>query len=169
MFDGAVIPQDFSCASAFLPQTIRSARFRLAYGSAEEQPERRSGAPRPKNGRCASTPPPVLPFFGIGPPCHKLSRYDAATVLIGRPSPLADARQPKFQFTVNQDILTVPRTSFSSSSRAIAKTRRNNLRKVCLGPIGKAVGEADPLEGRGPTCAQYKIASDVDVAERPLR
>ena len=37
------------------------------------------------------------------PPCDKLSRHDAATPLTGRPSPLANARQPRFQFTVNQD------------------------------------------------------------------
>jgi hypothetical protein len=37
------------------------------------------------------------------PACAKLSRYDAATFLAGRPSPLANDNPSKFHFTVNQD------------------------------------------------------------------
>lgn len=35
--------------------------------------------------------------------CAKPSRHDAATLLAGSPSPLANASRSKFQFTVNQD------------------------------------------------------------------
>ena len=50
----------------------------------------------------AARPSPAL-VLRDRPPCEKLSRQDAATRLTGCPSPLADVRWSKFQFTVNQD------------------------------------------------------------------
>lgn len=42
------------------------------------------------------------------PQSDKLSRHDAATVLTGCPSPVANAHWLKFQFTVNQDTIVLP-------------------------------------------------------------
>ena len=74
---------------------LRSNRSAVPGAKTEERADGSHAAARP-------SPCPLRDW----PQCDKPSRHDAATSLTGGPSPLANARRSKFQFTVNQDTLS---------------------------------------------------------------